>query len=68
MTPEERAQLDWLVERRKKTAAVVEDATTLARVIGKRGLYPSEDEWRLIVGAADAVRDALAALDDVEKA
>lgn len=45
------ASLDRVIQR-------LEDVETLLRVIGKRGLYPSEDDWNLIVSAADALRES----------
>lgn len=46
----------------KKTVVdlVVEDAETLLRIIGKRGLYPTEDDWELIANCANALRATLA--------
>lgn len=56
------AELRRLREAEARIAAlerVAEDAETLTRVVGKRGPYPTEDEWSLIVSASNALRAAL---------
>ena len=47
-----------VLDRAERIEAALEDADTLLRVIGKRGLYPGEEDWNLIVSAAEAYRDA----------